>query len=91
MDRFIRISYQDFFERFPTEPTIVYHDCNRIVQVWRDGDEILCSHEDVADALASLIELLYEADTVNTGYYDPAEDKRNGEEDDLTGWYYVNI
>lgn len=28
---------------------------------------------------------------INTGYYDPEEDKRNGEEDRYTGWYYVNI
>lgn len=27
---------------------------------------------------------------VNTGYYDPEEDKRNNEIDKFTGWYYVN-
>ena len=26
---------------------------------------------------------------VNTGYYDPEEDKRNNEVDKFTGWYYV--
>ena len=27
----------------------------------------------------------------HAGYYDPEEDKRNGEEDRYTGWWYVNI
>ena len=42
-----------------------------------------------------LLELLYRKDgeeiLINTGYYDPEEDKRNGEEDRYTGWYYVNV
>ena len=63
--------------------------------MWSDGIEILCQTEELAEIIADLLELLYRKDEidckVNTGYYDPEEDKRNGEEDRYTGWYYVNI
>lgn len=29
--------------------------------------------------------------TLSTGYFDPEEDKRSGEVDSLTGYYYVDI
>lgn len=45
--------------------------------------------------LADLFEQLYRSQSeevvVNTVFYDPAEDKRSGEEDRFTGWWYVNI
>lgn len=63
--------------------------------IWSSGDEILCKTEEVADALADMFECLYrvqgEEILVNTGYYDPVEDERNGEVDRYTGWWYVNI
>lgn len=63
--------------------------------IWSDGIEILCKTEELAEMIADLLELLYRENgidcKVNTGYYDPEEDKRNGEEDRYTGWYYVNI
>lgn len=63
--------------------------------IWSDGDEILCRTEDVASALADMLEQMYQSSgdevVVNTGYYNPDEDKRNGEEDRYTGWWYVNI
>lgn len=63
--------------------------------IWSAGDEILCKTESAADALADMFECLYRAQDedilVNTGYYDPEEDKRNNEVDRLTGWWYVNI
>lgn len=63
--------------------------------IWSAGDEILCKTESAADAIADLIESLYRSDDeevmVNTGYYDPEEDERNGEVDRFTGWWYVNI
>lgn len=59
------------------------------------GDEILCKTESAANALADMFECLYKAQgeeiLVNTGYYDPEEDERNGEVDRYTGWWYVNI
>ena len=63
--------------------------------IWSTCDEILCKTEEVADALADMFECLYGAQgeeiLVNTGYYDPIEDKRNGELDRFTGWWYVNV
>ena len=63
--------------------------------IWSDGDEILVKSEDAADKIADAIELLYQSQgediLVNTGYYDPEEDKRDNEEDKYTGWWYVNI
>lgn len=64
-------------------------------EIWSDGDEILCRTEDVANAFADMLEQMYQSSgdevVVNTGYYNPEEDKRNGEEDRYTGWWYVNI
>lgn len=63
-------------------------------EIWSDGGaEIYCKSESVADAIADLLWQLYASDenevTVVTGFYDPEEDKRNGEEDRYTGWWYV--
>ena len=64
--------------------------------IWSDGEtEILVKTESAANTIADLIDALYRAQgeevLVNTGYYDPKEDKRNNEEDRYTGWWYVNI
>ena len=63
--------------------------------IWSSGDEILCKTENAADAIADMFECLYRAQDedvlINTGYYDPEEDKRNNEMDRFTGWWYVNI
>ncbi len=64
--------------------------------IWSDEDaEILVKTESAADTIADLITLLYKSQgeevLVNTGYYDPEEDKRNNEEDRYTGWWYINI
>ncbi len=63
--------------------------------IWSSGDEILCRTESAADALSDMLFQLYKSQDedvlINTGYYDPEEDKRNGEEDRYTGWWYVNI
>lgn len=64
--------------------------------IWSDGEtEILVKTESAANTIADLIEALYKAQgeevLINTGYYDPEEDKRNNEEDRYTGWWYVNI
>lgn len=51
--------------------------------------------ESAANTIADLVEALYrlqgEEVLVNTGHYDPEEDRRNNEEDRYTGWWYVNI
>lgn len=63
--------------------------------IWSLGDELLCKTESSANALADLLEQLYNSQgeeiIINTGFYDPEEDKRNGEEDRCTGWWYVDI
>ena len=56
-----------------------------------DGTEILSTEESEVEALANFFDQLYGEGTVNTGYYDPEEDKRNGEVDAYTGLYYVTI
>lgn len=61
-------------------------------QIWSpDGDEILCETEQLAEHIADLFDAIYGEQTVNTGYYDPVEDKSSGEVDERTGWYYVTI
>lgn len=63
--------------------------------IWSAGDELLCKTESAANTLADLLEQLYRTDSkeaiIYTGYYDPKEDERNGEEDRFTGWWYVNM
>lgn len=63
--------------------------------VWSTVDEILCRTESAANAIADMFQTLYRVRgkevTVNTGYYDPGEDERNGKTDRCTGWWYVNI
>lgn len=63
--------------------------------IWTDEDEILVKTESAANTIADLIEALYRTQgediLVNTGSYDPEEDKRNNEEDRYTGWWYINI
>lgn len=57
---------------------------------WTDGEEILCKTEEQAEVIADFLEDVG-FDYVNTGYYDPIEDERNGEVDRYTGWWYVSI
>lgn len=66
------------------------------VIIWSDGGtEILVKTESAANTIADLIEALYRAQgeevLVNTGFYDPEEDKRNNEDDRYSGRWYVNI
>ena len=56
---------------------------------WTDGEEILCKTEEQAEAVADFLEDLG-FDCLNTGYYDPVEDKREGCVDDHTGYWYIN-
>ena len=56
-----------------------------------DRTEVLSTSESEIEALANLFDQLYGEGTVNTGYYDPIEDERNGEVDAYTGLYYVTI
>lgn len=63
-------------------------------EVWGNGDELMCKTEAIADAMCDLLFQLYAAQgeevVFHTGYYDPVEDARSGEEDRCTGWWYVD-
>lgn len=64
--------------------------------IWSDGGtEILVKTESAANTIADLVTLLYKMQgedvLINTGYYNPEEDRKNNEEDRYTGWWYVNI
>lgn len=60
--------------------------------IWsEDGDEILTENKQLAESIADLFEAIYGEQTVNTGYYDPEEDCKNGETDERTGYWYVTI
>lgn len=62
--------------------------------VWSDGEIILCKTKDGADAICDLLWQLYRSNdeeiAFTTGYFDPEEDARQGEEDRYTGWYYID-
>ena len=62
--------------------------------VWSDGEMILCKTKEGADAICDLLWQLYRSNdediTFTTGYFDPEEDARQGDEDRYTGWYYVD-
>lgn len=80
----------DWFEKI-TERLRDYSDG----EIWTNGDEILCKTESAVDAIADMLVTLYKTQgdeiLVNTGYYDPMEDEKNGEVDRYTGWWYINI
>lgn len=73
--------FEDICEALPKEPG---HQ-----KFWSTGEEILCRDAAIADAAATFLNAIG-FDTV-TGYYDPAEDKAAGLEDELTGSYYINL
>lgn len=62
--------------------------------IWATKEEILCRTESAAETVADLIEQMSKANgkevLMSTGFYDPEEDKRNNEEDERTGWYYID-
>lgn len=61
-------------------------------RIWAtDNDEILCENEQIAENIADLFDAMYGEPTVNTGYYDPEEDGKNGETDKRTGYWYVSV
>ena len=59
-------------------------------KIWSDGEQLLTKTEELANALADLIDLVDDCQTT-TGYFDPEEDEKAGEVDELTGYYYVSM
>lgn len=70
-----------FLNQFPRKPT---------APAWYDGSQVMVKSAEHADFLADLLESLFHIDYVNTGYYDPEEDKRDNCTDEYTGWHYVS-
>ena len=56
------------------------------------GTQVLTDSEARAEALADLLKCIVEdSSMVLTGYYDPEEDRRSGETDEFTGYWFVNV
>ena len=68
----------------------VESDAEPMFDVWTDGELILCRTEALADTVANMLEFITGESEAHTGYYDPEEDKRSGEVDNHTGWWYVD-
>ena len=61
---------------------------------WTNGNEILCPSETDCEIVAEFLrDIFREFSTidVHTGYYDPDEDARSNEQDDNTGFYYIDF
>lgn len=58
---------------------------------WTNGFEILSKDRNEVEAIADLFDQLYGTGTCVTGTYGKAEDIRNGEADECTGYHYVKI
>lgn len=60
---------------------------------WSDGEMILCSSESSCDVVADFLQDVFRDGTlvVQTGYYDPVEDRNNCECDKYTGFYYISF
>lgn len=61
---------------------------------WSDGSMILCPSEMECEVVANFLEDVtseISTATVTTGYFDPDEDARSGEQDDFTGFYFIEI
>lgn len=74
--------FDEILKRLPTQP----EDGKAF---WANSEEILCKNEVAINHIADLLDAMgYDA---VTGYYDPAEDERDGEVDEYTGYYYVTV
>ena len=57
--------------------------------IWSNEDVILCPSAKAANIIADMLDAIG-FDAV-TGYYDPDEDAGDGEVDDCTGYWYVDV
>jgi len=80
------------FEMLPSQPKSF--DTADDPGFWTNGNEILCPSETDCEIIAEFLRDLfreYSNIDVHTGYYDPFEDARSGEQDDNTGFYYIDF
>ena len=79
-------------EMLPHEPR--NYDTTNDSGFWTDGTEILCPSETEAEIVAEFLRDVlseYGDIDVHTGYYDPFEDAQSGEQDDHTGFWYIDF
>ena len=84
--------FQAIIDKLAREPR--NYDTSDDPGFWTNGSQILCPSETEAEIIAEfLIDVFseHENTSILTGYYDPFEDAENGEQDDCTGFYYVDI
>ena len=61
---------------------------------WTNGCQILCPSEMEAEIVAEFLRDVFskhENTSILIGYYDPFEDAENGEQDECTGFNYIDI
>ncbi len=85
----VRSVLDAILEALPKEPMPFNTDDN----FWTNGDEILCPSETACETLAEFFKALLKGTTTDvlTGWYDPAEDTRNSESDECTGFDYIRF
>ena len=76
----------------PTQPRS--YDAADDPGFWTNGEEILCPSEAEMNMVYKFLNDIFREFgnyTLITGWYDPYEDARNGEQDDCTGFNYVRL
>lgn len=79
-------------EMLPREPRS--YDTVNNPGFWANGTEILCPSETECEAVAEFLRDIlskYGNMVIQTGWYDPFEDARNGEQDERTGFCYISF
>ena len=80
---------EEFMAEFPDKPPAkgLVDDC----PIWVKGDKIMCRSEWLAWTIANVIDRMVGDKVSHIGYYDPEEDERGNEVDEMTGWWYVDF
>ena len=88
----VQTMWKNILEMLPHQPRSF--DTSEDTGYWTNGSEILCSSELEREIIADFLEDVFSewgGYKMKTGYYDPFEDARNGEQDDNTGFYYIDV
>ena len=88
----VQTMWKNILEMLPHQPRSF--DTSEDTGYWTNGSEILCSSELEREIIADFLEDIFSewgGYKMKTGYYDPFEDARNGEQDDNTGFYYIDM
>lgn len=89
-DALIEVTLNNLHEMMIAMMDVADADGNGIKGFWHNGDEFLFEREEDCESVANFLRALNFPD-VHTDYYDPEEDERNNEVDELTGWYYCDF